>query len=71
MGSSILAFDVTISPFLGSCPPILSLGKILAKQNISFKKADEIQVKINILKAFVEGPLDQDGKENARNTAEL
>jgi hypothetical protein len=47
-----------------------SLSKILAKQNISVKKADEIQVKVNILKAFVEGPLEED-EEMARDTADL
>jgi protein disulfide-isomerase A6 len=46
------------------------LSKILAKQNISVKKADEIQVKVNILKAFVEGPLEED-EEMARDTADL
>ena len=48
----------------------LSLGKILAKQNISAKKVDEIQVKVNILKAFVEGPMEAE-RDIARDTAEL
>jgi hypothetical protein len=48
----------------------LSLSKIVAKQNISIKKADEIQVKVNILQAFVEGSPEED-KEKARDTAEL
>jgi hypothetical protein len=66
--TSFLAFSSITCRFLHS--PLrysLSLGKILAKQNISVKKADEIQVKVNILKAFEEGPID--GK--ARDTAEL
>jgi len=47
-----------------------SLSKILAKQTISVKKADEIQVKVNILKSFEEGALEVE-MEGARDTAEL
>lgn len=46
------------------------LNKLLAKHIVSIKKADEIQVKVNVLSAFVEGP-QEDGEEKIRDTAEL
>ena len=77
-----LVLQLAVDPRFRSNQPIRSvlhfhrrhflsrLNKLLAKQTISIKKADEIQVKVNILRAFVEGP-QEDGEEKIRDTAEL